>query len=92
MKGFVSALSLFPNAGAAAIGIGLSHFSVDPTVFWVYAGAAIASFLTAVVFYYMFREYDEEDHRMKMDMVDNSLRISVARSKAEIDLPLEGKA
>ncbi|KAK5997345.1 Peptide transporter PTR2 [Cladobotryum mycophilum] len=49
---------LFTNAFGSAISEALVSVSKDPKFVWMYAGVGISAFITAIVFYSLFRHYD----------------------------------
>lgn len=67
MKSLVSALSLWPNCVAALISLAISPSAHDPNMIWVYTGVAVGSFIFGLIYYGMFRHYDEidEEYRLK---------------------------
>lgn len=88
MKGIVSALALFPNAAASLIGIGLSPFSTDPQVLWVYVFSATGCFVTAALFYYFFYHFDKEDLQLKQSTNAPLMEMKERHHKeAEIEFP-----
>jgi proton-dependent oligopeptide transporter, POT family len=90
MKGIVSALSLFPNAGASLIGIFISPFSKDPTFTWVYSSAAVACILASGLFFYLFRKFDAEDLEMKTKADETEMETFRRNSlviESEINMP-----
>ncbi|KAK9693503.1 hypothetical protein K7432_013901 [Basidiobolus ranarum] len=61
LKGLVMALSLFPNAVAAAIGMALAPVAQNPYLVWNYGGISVATGICGIGFYYAFRHYDDLD-------------------------------
>ncbi|KAJ3018157.1 peptide transporter ptr2 [Thoreauomyces humboldtii] len=65
MKCLISALSLLPNAVASLIGIFLSPVAVNPSLVWLYTGIAVAAAVSGVIFWFLFRKFDEQDKVLK---------------------------
>lgn len=74
MKGIVSAISLFPNAGASLIGIFISPFSQDPTFTGVYVAAAVGCFVVSLLFFIFFHKFEVEDYELKKAAVHLQLK------------------
>ncbi|KAG2204743.1 hypothetical protein INT46_008326 [Mucor plumbeus] len=93
MKSLVSALSLWPNCVAALISLAISPSAQDPNMVWVYTGVAIGAFVTGIIYYFMFRHYDDidEDYRLKKladqdaagYQLENKIAPSVIEAEAE---------
>ena len=64
MKSFVQSLYLFTNAIGSAIGEALVPASGDPAIMWMYTGISVASFVTAIVFWFLFHHYDKQEEAM----------------------------
>ncbi|KAI5302460.1 mediator complex subunit [Ascosphaera pollenicola] len=79
MKAFVMSMFLLTNAFAAAIGISLSRAAKDPHIHWMYTGLAVASFVAGIVFWLLYRRYnDTEDEMNAMERpVNNGSNASV---------------
>lgn len=74
MKSFVQSLYLFTNAFGAAISEALVPVSKDPHFVWMFTGVGVTSFITAFVFYYLFRHYDaQEDSMYELDRDEPTL-------------------
>jgi len=67
MKSLISALSLFPNAVASLIGLGISPLAQPPYLIYMYIGIAIATTITGAIFWFLFRSYDaiDKENRLK---------------------------
>ncbi|KAK4520153.1 uncharacterized protein ATC70_008284 [Mucor velutinosus] len=67
MKSLVSALSLWPNCVAALLSLAISPTAHDPNMTYLYAGVAVAAFITGIIYYFVFRHYDviDEEARLK---------------------------
>ncbi|RFU26404.1 hypothetical protein B7463_g9925, partial [Scytalidium lignicola] len=61
MRGFVMALSLFMTAISTAISLATADAIQDPNLVWVFAAPAVIGFISAFVFYFLFRHLDNED-------------------------------
>ncbi|KAK9711330.1 hypothetical protein K7432_007909 [Basidiobolus ranarum] len=70
LKGLVSAFALLPNAFAALIGIFLSPVSKDPYLTWNYASISIVCFVVGVVFWIVFRHYDDVDDNLRQERME----------------------
>ncbi|ORZ10421.1 POT family-domain-containing protein [Absidia repens] len=67
MKSLVSALSLWPNCVAALISLAISPAAQDPNMVWVYTGVACGAFACGILYYWLFKHYDDidEEYRVK---------------------------
>ncbi|RJE18444.1 peptide transporter [Aspergillus sclerotialis] len=61
MRGLVTALFLFSSAIAAAISQAVIPALKDPHLIWPFVGTAVAGFVIAAVFYWMYRHVDQEE-------------------------------
>eukprot|EP01103_Thecamoeba_quadrilineata_P020118 TRINITY_DN8473_c0_g1_i1.p1 TRINITY_DN8473_c0_g1~~TRINITY_DN8473_c0_g1_i1.p1 ORF type:complete len:526 (-),score=44.93 TRINITY_DN8473_c0_g1_i1:52-1629(-) len=57
MKSVVMATFLFTTCIGNLLGMAVAPACVDPYFTWVYAGSAIACFITMIIFYVVFRNY-----------------------------------
>jgi POT family proton-dependent oligopeptide transporter len=64
MKSFVQSLYLFTSAIGSAISEALVPATGDPAIMWMYSGVSIVSILTAVVFWFTFHHYDDQEEEM----------------------------
>ncbi|KAJ3144810.1 peptide transporter ptr2 [Geranomyces michiganensis] len=94
MKCFVSALALLPNAVSSLIGLFLSPAAKDPSLTWMYAGTGIAAFFSSILFWFMFRRFDDEDRVLKANAVaaEGGNNNTHGGSLAEGELPYRTKA
>ena len=69
MKGLITAIFLFMQALAQAIGAAVTPALQDPYLIWVFAGPCIAGFVLTPTFYFLFRHLDHEDES-KMGLYD----------------------
>jgi hypothetical protein len=60
MKGFVMALQLFMTAISTAISLATAEVIQDPYLVWAFAVPSIIGFVAAFVFYWLYRELDNE--------------------------------
>ena len=71
-------LFLLTTAFGGVISIGLSGVSVDPKLVWMYTGIAIAAFIAGVVFWVLFRHYNDlEDKMDAMEAEDPQKSVAV---------------
>ena len=85
MKSVVFALFLFNNALSSALGEVLTSVTVDPHLIWVWAGLAIALAAQTIVFYWSYRELDNDEFMIYQDdreAVEEYRRGSIANRKA----------
>ena len=85
MKSVVFALFLFNNALSSALGEILTSVTVDPHLIWVWAGLAIALAAQTIVFYWKYRELDNDEFMTYQDdreAVEEYRRGSLADPKA----------
>ena len=66
MKGFVTALSQFPIAIAAALGFTLTPVSTEDKFIWVYGAFAITSWVAGALFFITFRKLDAQEAELNM--------------------------
>jgi POT family proton-dependent oligopeptide transporter len=64
MKSFVQSLYLFTSAIGSAISEALVPATGDPAIMWMYTGVSITAALTGVIFWFIFRHYDDEEAEM----------------------------
>lgn len=64
MKSFVQSLYLFTNAFGSALSEALVAVSVDPKFTWMYTGVACFAFAVAIVFWFLFHHYDNDEDKM----------------------------
>lgn len=70
MKSFIMSLFLLTNAVGSALGIALSPTAIDPKFVWAFAGLAISCFIGGLLFWVIFRSYnDVEDELNNLDYV-----------------------
>ena len=85
MKSLVFALFLFSIALGSALGEVLTSVTVDPHLIWVWAGLAIALAAQTVIFYWTYRNLDNDDFMTYQDdreAVEEYMRGSMADRKA----------
>lgn len=70
MKGLVMALNLFTTAIASAISLATAEIIRDPYLTWAFAGPSIAGFVSAIVFYFLYRDLDHEEFVINTDEAD----------------------
>ncbi|OMJ19036.1 putative peptide transporter ptr2 [Smittium culicis] len=58
LKSTLTAVYLFTNAGGSLLGLILAIFSGDPTVLYLFAAESVIIFIMAIVFYSLFKHYD----------------------------------
>ncbi|KAI9230047.1 MAG: MFS peptide transporter [Piptocephalis tieghemiana] len=78
MKALCSAISLLPNAAAALIGILISPLARPGTLVYMYIGIAGVTVVTAILFHYSFRSYDDLD---EADKGEKEMRRTGGQSK-----------
>ena len=84
MKSIVFALYLFNNALSSALGEVLTSVTVDPHLIWVWAGLAIALAAQTIIFYWRYREMDNDEFMTYQDdreTVEEYRRSSLADRK-----------
>lgn len=64
MKSFVQSMYLLTNAFGSALSEALLPVLFDPKILWMYAGIAIFTLCTAVVFWFLFHHYDAMEEKM----------------------------
>jgi proton-dependent oligopeptide transporter, POT family len=61
MKSIVFSLYFLTTAFSNLFNFALAPVSVDPFVIWNYTGCAGASFIAGIIFYFLFRHYDNDE-------------------------------
>jgi POT family proton-dependent oligopeptide transporter len=64
MKSFVQSIYLFTNALGSALNEALIPVLVDPKILWMYTGISVFTAGTAVVFWFLFHHYDDQEEKM----------------------------
>ncbi|MCJ1270213.1 peptide transporter ptr2 [Lobaria immixta] len=64
MKSFVMSIFLLQTAFGNALGIAMSPTATDPKLLWMYAGIAIATIITAGLFWFFFRHLNATEESM----------------------------
>ena len=93
MKSVVFALFLFNNALSSALGEVLTSVTVDPHLIWVWGGLAIASAVQTIIFYWRYRELDNDEFMTYEDdreVIEEYRRGSLADRKAA-SVEIKGK-
>lgn len=70
MKGLVMALNLFTTAIASAISLATAEVIQDPYLVWAFAGPSIIGFVSACVFYWIYKDLDHEEFVINTDDSD----------------------
>lgn len=70
MKGLVASLNLFSSAISAILGLAAAPAIKDPNLVWVFFGPTIAGGVLTVVFWYLFRQLDEDEFILNTDFSD----------------------
>jgi len=74
MRGLVSALNLLSSAFAYAFGLAFAGLIKDPYLTWDFGGPAILGFVTAFLFWWIYKDLDDEEYHVS-DNGDYQLRI-----------------
>lgn len=61
MKSFIMSIFLVQNAFGSALGIALSPVSRNPKMVWNYTGLAVACFISGIVFWLLFKHYNQRE-------------------------------
>lgn len=69
MRGLVSALNLFNIGFAYALGLAFGALITDPYLTWVLGGPTIVGFVSAALFWYLFRHIDKEEYVLSQNDV-----------------------
>lgn len=67
MRGLVSALNLFTQAIAYAVGLACAAVIQDPYLTWDFGAPAIIGGIMMVVFYFTYRDIDKEEYRLSQN-------------------------
>lgn len=70
MKGLVMALFLFTTAISSAVAETCTAALVDPHLIWPFVGTAIAGVVSAVIFWFMYRDMDRDEFMSKTNQED----------------------
>lgn len=62
MRGLVSALNLFNQAIAYAVGLACAGLVKDPYLTWDFGAPTIIGIFLAIVFYWIYRDLDKEEY------------------------------
>lgn len=62
---------LLTSAFGSAIGIALSPTAENPKLMWMYIGLAIATFVAGIVFWVLFRRYNDTEDEMNSLAMEN---------------------
>lgn len=85
MRSLVSALNLFTQAIAYAIGLAAAAVVKDPYLTWDFAGPCIILLVVTPIFYWFFRDIDEEEYRLSHNDINSSRGIAAIASSDESD-------
>ncbi|ANB13286.1 Ptr2p [Sugiyamaella lignohabitans] len=61
MRGLVMSLCLFTTALSSAVAEAVTPALIDPHLIWPFVGTAVAGFVLAALFYYLYRELDHDE-------------------------------
>lgn len=75
MKSFVMSIFLLTNAFGSALGIALSPTAVDPKLVWMYAGLAIATAISGVIFWFLYRGLNAVEDELNAIGVDHNAEV-----------------
>jgi len=64
MRSFVTSMWLFTNAFSSALGQAFVPLSEDPLLVWNYGAFAVISFVAGILFWFLFRKLDAEEHQL----------------------------
>ncbi|KAJ8125857.1 hypothetical protein O1611_g7781 [Lasiodiplodia mahajangana] len=70
MKGLVASLNLFSSAIAAILGLAAAPAIKDPNLVWVFFGPTIAGGVLTVVFWFLFKNLDDDEFILNTDFSD----------------------
>jgi len=73
MKGLVMALNLFTTAISSAISLATAEAIKDPHLVWAFAGPSIIGIISAIAFYFIYRDLDHEEFVINTDDSDAKL-------------------
>lgn len=90
MRGLVSAINLLASAVSYAIGLAFAGLIKDPYITWDFGGPAIVGFASAVLFWWIYHDLDDEEYHLSENDDQRGLQDKLAREDkaiAEIDAP-----
>ncbi len=64
MRSLVSAINLFMSAIAYALGLVFAGLIKDPYLTWDFGGPAIVGFVTAIIFWFVYQDLDNEEYEL----------------------------
>ncbi|ESZ93293.1 hypothetical protein SBOR_6331 [Sclerotinia borealis F-4128] len=67
MRGLVSAINLFTQAIAYAVGLACAGVIKDPYLTWDFGAPTIIGLILMIVFYWVYRDIDEEEYRLSQN-------------------------
>jgi hypothetical protein len=71
MRGLVSAINCFMSAIQYAINLATAPAISDPHIVWAFAGPSIVGFVSAFVFWFLFKDLDKEEYIISDNNVDD---------------------
>ncbi|TVY44639.1 Peptide transporter PTR2 [Lachnellula cervina] len=73
MRGLISACNCFMSAIQYAINLATAPAISDPHIVWAFAGPSIVGFVSAWVFWYMYKDLDHDEYVLNDDLYDNTV-------------------
>jgi POT family proton-dependent oligopeptide transporter len=91
MRSLVMAVQLFTTAFSAAIAQAFTPLTLDPKLVWNYGAVAIISFITGIIFFFVYRNLDSQEEQLNLlptghvgtarQLEDVERRVSVANER-----------
>jgi POT family proton-dependent oligopeptide transporter len=81
MKSFIMSIFLFQSALGSALGEALIPTAVDPKLLWMYTGLAVAAFIVGIIFWFMFKKYNDTEEEMnELDRFDDQVAVPASET------------
>ncbi|KAF4633451.1 hypothetical protein G7Y89_g4669 [Cudoniella acicularis] len=91
MRGLVSAINCFMAAIQYAINLATAPAIRDPFIIWAFAGPSIVGFVSAIAFWFIFKDLDKEEYVIS-DNQDYHLNAQSGSESRILDEEANGKA
>ena len=91
LKSFVISLFMLTSAFGSALAIALTPTAEDPKLTWTYTGLAVACFCGGVVFWFLYRKYNEAEEEMN-EMDKNRAQLPARARNARADNEARGQS
>jgi hypothetical protein len=80
MRGLVSAINCFMSAIQYAVNLATAPAISDPHIVWAFAGPSIVGIVSAIAFWFIFKDLDTEEYVIRNDD-DHNLAVNTPSAK-----------